>query len=97
MLRVLSYPLVFNSSFSISIVNSQSLQPTYYQLLVKTNDLLYDIFVFNFTLINCQPSTLPILSFLFTGLPEDQGGLTFSIDQLATSPKINYLTVTFPN
>ena len=41
LLRKIVYPITYTTNFTISINNFYSLQPTYYQLLVKTNDFLY--------------------------------------------------------
>lgn len=68
-LKKIVYPLTFSSNISLTVTNYYSLQPIYYQLLVTTNDSLYNIFTFNFTVTNCNPNFLPISSFSFTGLP----------------------------
>jgi hypothetical protein len=68
-LKKIVYPANFSSNISLSITNSYSLQPIYYQILVITNDLLYNIFIFNFSLTNCNSSNLPIIKYEFTGLP----------------------------
>lgn len=104
-LKKLVYPINFSSNISLTITNSYSLEPIYYQLVVVTNDLLYSIFAFNFTLTNCNSSNLPIISYGFTGLPESSGSLSFVINQVIVqnspnSPLINglnYLTVLFPS
>lgn len=68
-LKKIIYPVSFGNNISLNITNSFSLQPIYYQLLVVTNDLLYTMFNFNFTITNCNASNLPIISYTFTGLP----------------------------
>lgn len=106
LLRKIVYPITYTTNFTISINNFYSLQPTYYQLLVITNDFLYSIFQFSFTISNCQASNMPILTFSYSGLPEDPGTLRFVINQLQVASPIppyniinslNYLTLKFPN
>lgn len=67
-------------------------------------DNLYKIFRFNFTITNCAPSRLAVLSYLFTGLPEDPGTLSFTINQVVitdgkggTIKAIKYVDVLFPS
>jgi hypothetical protein len=102
-LKKLDYPVVFASNISLQITDFYSLEPIYYQVLVVTNDLLYNIFNFNFSITNCNSSYLPILSYAFTGLPENTGTLTFVINQVqvqsgtSTLNGISYLTLTFPS
>jgi hypothetical protein len=80
------------------------MEPVYYQLIVTSTDLLYKIFKFSFTITNCEPNRLQILSYLFTGLPEDPGTLSFTINQVLTTDGqgrsiriIKYVDVLFPN
>jgi hypothetical protein len=68
-LKKLVFPVSFSQNISLSVTNSYSLQPAYYQILVVTNELLYNIFSFSFTMTNCSPNNLSITSFSFTGLP----------------------------
>lgn len=103
-LKKLIYPVSFSPNMSLSVTNSYSLQPVYYQILVVTNDLLYNIFSFTFTLTNCSPNNLLITTFSFTGLPENTATLSFVLNQLlvqtptgTTILGINYLTVLFPS
>jgi hypothetical protein len=103
-LNTFGYPIPFSPFFSTALTNSYSLQPVYYQLLVKTSDYLYDIFSFTIVLQACNPAALPILSFQFTGLPEDPGTLSLSINQLQVTPAqggtlnpIRFITLQFPS
>ena len=73
-------------------------------MLVKTSDYLYDIFDFTIQLQNCNADALPILSYAFTGLPEDSGTLSFNINQVQVTnaqnsivKAIQYITIQFPS
>ena len=83
------------------MTNFISGQPIYYSLLVVSGDQIYKFYTFNFNIINCNPSILPINSFSFTGLPEDNGTLKVVFNQaFMTSgglliPKIKYVTILF--
>ena len=72
-------------------------------MVVYTNDGLYKIFTFNFTITNCNPAYLPINTYAFNGLLEESGSLTFTINQIIYSTiqnsnlrAIQYLTMLFP-
>lgn len=73
-------------------------------MLVKTSDYLYDIFDFTIRVQNCDPSALTILNYAFTGLPEDSGTLSFTINQVQVLDTqgnninaIQYVTIQFPS
>lgn len=97
----IGYPINFSPAITHTITNFISGQPTYYSLLVVSADQIYKYYSFNFTLINCNPNLLPISSYLFTGLPEDNGTLKVIFNQVympsgaSLIPKIKYVTVLF--
>ena len=97
----IGYPMNFSSSISITITNFISGQPIYYSIVVVSGDQIYKFYTFSFNLINCNPSIQPINSYLFSGLPEDNGTLNVIFDQAYMSsggslvPKIKYVTILF--
>ena len=49
--------------------NWYSYEPISYSFTLLTADSLYSIWAFSTSIQNCMPSSLPILAYLFTGLP----------------------------
>lgn len=100
-LMKIGYPMNFSSIISLKITNFISSQPIYYSIVVVSGDQIYKFYTFSFNIINCNPSILPINSYLFTGLPEDNGTLSVIFDQAYLSsgssliPKIKYVTILF--
>lgn len=94
LLRTTNQQTLWNgTAVGIPIQNHFSLESVRYSFLLKTLDLLYDVFAFEVFVKTCESSALVINSWKVSGLLGEMGQVNFVYDNLLS---IDYMVVELP-